>query len=175
MLPYQRLKIFDDALTTQDNALYAELRFEIIHAISRLEGVYDVQQSTKALWLATAENRASDFTCFRRYPVEDFTLKVAQLAAPFVEVEPDRLQLVHIPSRAILDIDIDLLEVLERLGEGHVASMDESRGFLVNIVLFKHQLLAQPTTELYVGTDKGMVQIALGSRPGSVVLKEEVL
>ena len=175
MLPYQRLKIFDDALSTKDNALYAELREEIIHAISKLEGVLDVQRSSKALWLATTENRASDYTCFRRYPVDDFTLRVAQLAAPFVEVEPDHLQLVHIPSNAILDIDIDLLEVLERLGEGYVASMDESRGFLVNIDLFKHQLLAQPTQELYIGTDIGMVQIALGSRPGSVVLKEEVL
>ena len=46
---------------------------------------------------------------------------------------------------------------------------------MIHIVLFKHQLLAQPTKELFVGTDKGMMQIALGRRPGSVVLKEEVL
>src|SRR5258708_10146615 len=175
MLTYQRLKVFNDALATQDNALYSELRNEIIHAISRLEGIYDVQRSARALWLATAEDRTSDFACFRRYPVEDFSLKATQLAVPFVEVEPDRLQLVHIPSRTILDIDIDLLEVLERLGEGYISTMDESRGFLVNIVLFKHQLLAQPTKDLFVGTDKGMVQFALVSRPGSVVLIEEVL
>ena len=175
MLPYQRLKVFNEALTVQDNKLRSDLLNEIIRAISRLEGIDDIGRSSTALWLATTESKVSDFTCYRRYPLEDFILDIAEITAPFVEVEPDHLQLVHTPSHASLDIDIDLLEVLERLGEGYVPSMDEGRGFLVNLVLFKRQLLAQPTKELFVGTDKGMVQIALDRRPGGIALKEEVL
>jgi len=175
MLPYQRLKVFNEALTVQDNKLRSDLLNEIIRAISRLDGIDDIGRSSTALWLATTESKVSDFTCYRRYPLEDFILDVAEITAPFVEVEPDHLQLVHTPSHASLDIDIDLLEVLERLGEGYVPSMDEGRGFLVNIVLFKRQLLAQPTKELFVGTDKGMVQIALDRRLGGIALKEEVL
>jgi hypothetical protein len=46
-----------------------------------------------------------------------------------------------------------VLEVLERLHEGHMPSLEEARGFLVNLRLFKHRLLAEPADELVLVTD----------------------
>ena len=81
--------------------------------------------------------------------------------------------MLHEPSQAALDLDVDLLEVLERLGEGYAPSAEEGRGFLVNLALFKHRLLAQSARELVmVGPDETL-KIALGEAPGSVVLSSE--
>jgi hypothetical protein len=45
-------------------------------------------------------------------------------------------------------VDLDLLEMLERLRQGHVASAEERRGFMLNLMLFKNRLLVEPAREL---------------------------
>lgn len=172
MLPYQRLREFTEALDPANEDGRQALRKEVIRAISMHEGISNGSQAEQALWVATSEQNNGDFRSFRCYSLEDFDLQVAKTEAPYVEIEPDHLRLIHKPSGAYLEIDIDLLEVLERLKEGYMPSMDESRGFLVNLVLFKYQLLAQPATELMVATETGLVKIGLGSTAGSLVLSE---
>ncbi len=174
MLPYQRVREFTRALTGGDEPIHAALRREVISAISLYEGMLDAERAHQALWLATNEQADSEFRSFRRLPVAEFVLRIGQVAAPYVESEPDRLQLLHKPSGVQLDLDLDLLEMLVHLQEGYVSAMDVGRGFLINLALFKRQLLAQPTKELViVANDETMMKISVGALPGSVELSEE--
>lgn len=174
MLPYQRLQEFAAALDPACATARERLLLEVVTAISMHEGITDTERAGQALWLATHDQGNGEFRCFRRFPLHEFALRIAPVVAPYIETEPDRLQLIHEPSGVELDLDVDLLEVLDRLREGYVPAMDVGRGFLINLVLFKHQLLAQPTTELLLTTsDESLMRIAIGEAPGSVVLTEE--
>lgn len=175
MLPYQRLHTFAQAIEDDDGTgARVTLLSELIRAISMYEGITSPERAGQALWLATNDRVVGEFRSYRRFPREEFTLRVASAATPFVEAESDRLQLVHTPSGAKLDLDIDLLEILDRLNDGYVPAATSDRGFLVNLLLFKHQLLAQRTTELLLTLgDDEIVRIAIGAAQGSVALTKE--
>jgi hypothetical protein len=51
--------------------------------------------------------------------------------------------------------------------------MDEERGFLLNLALFKNRLLAMPSSELMILADDQVLRITRGTAPGSVALTEE--
>lgn len=174
MLPYRRLQQFVDALDGSNAHGYSELLEEVVSAISMFEGMTDEARARSALWLATSEADTSEFRTFLRFPLGEFSLTTPRLEGHYVEVAPDRLYLVHAPSNARLAVDIDLLEVLERLREGYMPSIDDGRGILVNLSLFKHQLRAIPARELILWTDNGLLRIERGSgEPGSIALMED--
>ena len=81
------------------------------------------------------------------------------------------MELTH-RDGARLILDVDLLEVLDRLRAGYVPSQDEGRGILVNLALFKQQLLAVPTTELLIIEHDQVLRIGMGARPGLVTLSK---
>lgn len=174
MLPFARIQEFVAALDEGDGAAtaYGNLLAEVVTAISMAEGMLDEERARSALWLATGEDTDGDFRCFRRYPLKDFSLRTLRLEAPYVETQPDRLELRHGPSGARLSLDVDFLEVFERLREGFMPSPAEGRGILVNLSLFTHQLLAEPARELLLWTDEGLLRITSGGgEPGSVALE----
>ncbi len=184
MLPYTRLREFAQALNPKDTGARERLRREVIAAISLYEGMPDATKAGEALWLSSHEGGDADLRGFRRFPLADFTLRIAQREAPYVETEPDRLELIYSRNNPALTLnrsdtslilDLDLVEVLERLGEGYMPSVEEGRGFLVNLALFKNRLLAEPASELVLVADGRMLRIAVGpvrSR-GSIELSEE--
>jgi len=174
MLPYQRLREFAEALESTNGVnARKNLLSEVVRAISMYEGVTDAERADQALWLATNDQAIGEFRSYRRFPRDEFVLRVAPVAAPYIETESDRLQFIHEPSGVGLDLDVDLLEVLDRLRDGYVPAAEADRGFLVNLLLFKHQLLAQPTTELLLTSDEGLMRIAIGATRGSVALTKE--
>jgi hypothetical protein len=175
MLPYERVLEFEQALEPTNVAARDHLRKEVVRAISMYEGVTNPQLAAAGFWLSTMEQGAPGFHCFRRFPPDGFALRIPKIDSRYVEHEPDRLDFVHIQSGAILDIDIDLLEVLERLRDGHVPSQEESSGFLVNLNLFRHRLLAEPSDELFILADETLLRIAVSNEPGRLVMSEERL
>ena len=110
---------------------------------------------------------------FRRLPATDFELRIVRQDLPYVESQPDRLDLVHVPSGTALPVDLDVLALLDRLREGYVPSMDEGRGLLVHIELFLNRLRALRSTELVLVTDDNLWTIS--ARAGGVVELSEVL
>lgn len=153
MLPHSQLMQLETALNPVAVDERGRLLAQLIQAISASEGQFT---RSDALWLATSSVDAStEYRGYRRVPVSEFELRPAQTDARYVEAEPDHLELVHVPSSATLLVDIDLLEVLERLREGAVPSIEESRGILVNLDLFKSQLLATSAQSIYLSTEDG--------------------
>lgn len=172
MLPLTRIQEFVQALS-ETSGSNESLLGEIILAISMSQGMLDEDRACAALWLTTGQDTSSEFRCFRRFPRDDFALRVIRSDAPYVETQPERLELRHGPSGARLVLDIDFLEVLDRLREGFMPSPVEGRGILVNLNLFTHQLLAAPAHELLLWMDDALLRISTGSgEPGSVTLEE---
>jgi len=173
MLPYERLRQFRAALAAEeDRAPRDALRGEVIAAISMSEGVGDAALAGDELWLATRDDNPTGLRSFRRFPEAGFEVRTVDAEMPYIETEADRLELVH-RSGARLTLDIDLLEVLDRLREGYVPTQDEGRGILINLALFKQQLLAVPTEEVVLLDGANVLRIAVGDPPGRIVLSAE--
>jgi len=174
MLPYKRLGEFLAGMHAVDPEDRDQLLGQVITAISMAEGMVDANKARLAVWLATRDDSSPDYRCFRRFPAAEFTLEAARLRIPYVETEPDRLALIHQPSGARLHLDVDLLEVLDRLREGYVPGQDEGQGILINLALFKQQLMAAPSKEILVMThDRDrLLRIGVGHEPGRIVLSE---
>jgi serine/threonine protein kinase len=175
MLPYRRLLDFERALVPEAASERAELATDVLQAISISNGISDASRLSYGLWLATAEVDPGIFPSYRRFPVEDFELRAIAQSAPYMETQPEILDLVHLPTGIDLRLDLDLLETLQRLQEGYMPSPEEARGLLVNLTLFQNRLLSLPTAELVVCADDGDVRIEPGSTPSSVALVEATI
>lgn len=171
MLPYQQLPALLDAMEAVDTKARERLRRRVVRAVSVFEGLPDRQLADDALWVATNDEPSDSFRCFRRFPVEEFELRIQFLPTNFIEYEPDHLELVH-TGGATLDLDVDLVEILDRLEDGYLPTMEEAQGFLINLELFRHRLLAQPAAELLVVQDGRLLVIQVGEELGTVELKE---
>ena len=145
MLPYKRLGQFQDAVA--DPSTRARLKIDLISAISSSEGAVAVGGASTDLRLASGTG-GPGIRAFRQFRADEFELQVPRVRAKYVELEPDSLELVHVASGTSLPVDLDLLEVLEHLRHGHVASTEERRGFMLNLALFKNRLLMEPAREL---------------------------
>lgn len=169
MLPYSQLHRLETALQDTVGRERDRLLLDIIEAISASEGVND---NVGALWVGTTEG-AEEWALrgYRRFAAEEFELIVIPIDVPYVESTADHLELRHQLSGALLTVDLDLIEVLDRLRDGAVPSIDESRGILVNLALFKHQLLAAPMSEIYLKSEESFVKITTASN-GQVRLSE---
>lgn len=169
MLPYTQLRKLEEALVEGSGEVRKQLLQEVIDAISASEGMRVAEGS---LWLATSEGvDDSSLRGYRQFRAEEFELRIAGVNVPYVEYAPDFLELRHNVSGATLTVDVDLIEVLDRLREGAVPSLDESRGILVNLALFKHRLLAAPTSEIHLLGEEGSVRIT-AEAGGRIVLTE---
>ncbi len=192
MLPYHRLRDFQHALGQDAVGERARQNLlpEIIGAISLSEGA-NPHSAQGALWLATNAPQASlstpsPYKCFRRYPIEEFQLRVREQSAFYVEAQSDQLELVHQPQGvpvpgATLTIDLNLLEMLELLREGF-APLSEGAAFSVNLRLFKNRLLAENASELFLSAAQDeaegaqpLLRIARGTKSGSVQLSPVTL
>jgi serine/threonine protein kinase len=161
MLPYAQLRRLEQALGDADRSERDRLLQDIVRAISASEGVHG---SDGALWLATSDDLMDGgLRAYRRFLVNEFEVAIANAEVPYVEFSPDHLELRHSPSGASLVVDLDLIEVLDRLVEGSVPSLDESRGILVNLALFKHRLLAEPASDVYLMGEDGAARISAQS------------
>jgi len=171
MLPYRQLQVLEHALAVDGAEVRAKLLGRVMHALSAAQGMAAAPRGEEVLWLADGDG-SGGVRGFRQFPVTDFRLQIVSRELPYVEVEPDRLELVHVPSGTVLPVDLDVLELLERLREGYVPSVDEGRGLLVHLELFFNRLRAVASSELLLMTDQGLRHIA--AKPGGVVELSEV-
>lgn len=174
MLPYRRLLDFEAALQPEEEDVRSRLKEEVLRALSAWNGITEATKLDEGLWVATADFAPGVFPSYRRFPAEAFELVAVTTLAPYIESQPDALELLHEPSGVRLRLDLDMLEVLQRLQEGYVPSPEEARGLLVNLSLFKNRLLATAAEELFLCLPKGDVRISRGATPGSVALSEGI-
>jgi Protein kinase domain len=176
MLPYKQLPEMERALAPEGGPDRTALRDRLVQALSAAQGMGSPLDHQVALWLATGDagDGSDGLRGFRRFPAGDFELRIAHAAAPYLEAEPDQLELVCQPGRAdsVLPVDLDVLELLDRLREGYMPSVDERRGLLVHIELFFNRLRVLANRELLLVADERLYRIA--AQPGGIIELTEV-
>ncbi len=171
MLPYQQLQTIERALGPDGDSIRSGLRDRLVRALSASQGLVTAPDDMVSLWLA-AGGDTEGVRGYRRFQAADFDIRIVAGSPPYVESEPDRLDLVHTPSGTSLTIDLDVLELLERLHDGYLPSIDEERGLLVHVQLFLNRLRALSTQELLLFTDGGLHRIM--ARPSGAVELTEI-
>lgn len=153
MLPYSMLDMTRRAVSGDEAAL-TDLKRLVLRGINRSEGLGDVED---ALVLRVARDVPGGVRSYRQFPAADFDLRPARTvtANDYVEASPASLELVYRPGgddggrkRPTLRLSLDLVELLGRMADGYAPTTAESRGPLVNLLVFRTLLAHEPYEQL---------------------------
>jgi serine/threonine protein kinase len=126
---------------------------QMLRAINRGEGMRDLGRIQGNLVLGVRHVEKGTIRSYRVFPAQRFELFVPDEAerARFVEHMPRGLVLRYrseVEGKADLIIDLDLFEMLFRLNEGYLLSVDERQGSEMNLAAFKNILSSVPYNEV---------------------------
>ncbi|MEO8286995.1 MAG: protein kinase [Chloroflexota bacterium] len=177
MLPYAHLADFRK-YTQSIRPDFGSLKRMLAEGISLAEGARNNQLAQRYVCLRAGETSKVAIKSFRLFPVEDFKVYVPENGGPFLEYTPDKIVFYHDPrdpslqirgaKRAELVVSLDVLELLFQVQKGFIPSLDDVRGFFVNLVIFRNALSHLPYRQVVLTRDDGQYyEIAL--RGGGVV------
>jgi hypothetical protein len=117
----------------------------LVQAINRGEGVTDPGHFGTALALQVRQLDEATLRSYRLFPRENFGLEVrgGGLRPRFVEYLPAGLVLRYRDQQirdASLDVNLDVFEMLHRLSEGYLPSVEELQGYYLALAVFKNVL-----------------------------------
>ena len=135
----------------------AKLLPSLLVAINRGEGLSTPERIGGNLALQVREVPNGTVRSYRLFSADDFELRIQDHAkdATYVEHMPDGLVLSYQPDEqqaAELVINLDVLELLDRLNRGYRPSTEEKQGFLLNLTVFKNVLGSAPYHEVLLTT-----------------------
>jgi serine/threonine protein kinase len=146
LLPYRHFESFLAAVT--GCVSMAKVRDSLCEAISRASGIVDARLYRHYLCVRTSAGETQDLTVFKRFPHEEFSCRVIQPYAEWMEAVPNALELRHTLSDAHLQVGLDLYEILMRFTEGYSAGAEEQQPFVIDLSQFESRLLNQRASEL---------------------------
>ena len=164
MLPYRTYGEFWRLVAGRaDPGLY---RNRLITGINRGEGLRNPVGGALALRVRVVDR--GTVRSYRLFPADHFRLAIpAQSEHRFVEHMPQALRFVHEPpggQPAELIVDLDVYEMLSRLGDGYRPSLEEQQGHYLSLAVFKNVLSSAPYQEvLLTRTGHDHFRIARGA------------
>ena len=163
MLPYRTYDEFWRLVAGRaDPDLY---RDRLITGVNRGEGLRNPVGGALALRVRVVDR--GTVQSYRLFPADHFRLAIpAQSEHRFVEHMPQALRFVHEPpggQPAELIVDLDVYEMLSRLGDGYRPSLKEQQGHYLSLAVFKNVLSSVPYQEvLLTRTGHDYFRIARG-------------
>ena len=150
MLPYRSYGEFWKLVAGRtDPALY---RDKLLMGINRGEGLRDPRRLGDVLALRVRVVDRGTVQSYRLFPGERFHLVLPTGSEhQFVEHVPQALRLVHESpggQPAELIVDLDVYEMLSRLGDGYRPSLEEQQGRYLSLTVFKNVLSSAPYQEV---------------------------
>ncbi len=129
----------------------------ILRAINRGEGLSDPGRLDGRLALRVREVERGTVRSYRVFPPERFSLAISDSAgsALFIEHMPIGLVLRYrgeAGNEAEIQINLDVFEMLERVGEGYRPSIEEEQGHYLSLAVFKNLLGSEPYQEVLLTT-----------------------
>lgn len=117
----------------------------VIQAINRGEGLIEPDRFGTALALQAHHRDRVTIRSYRVFPGKNFRLEVrgAGHMPRFVEHLPGGLVLSYEDDQikdARLDLNLDVFEMLQRLGDGYLPSAEEMQGYYLSLTVFKNVL-----------------------------------
>lgn len=152
MLPYESIDSFLHAIK-QPGAKSADEVTTILRAINRGEGLSDPARLGNQLALRVRQVDKGTIRSYRLFEGDHFTLRTEQETTthPFLECLPQVLVLLYDSGdghKASLRINLDIYEMLMRLNDGYRPSIEEQKGFLLSLSVFKNLLASVPYKEV---------------------------
>lgn len=147
LLPFRHLERFVRILTHSDPPEASANH--ILLGISRADGV-PLEAVRGGLALRLNESSGGDLIVIKRFSFGEFRTLVESVDLPGVETLPDSIVLEHASGWPRLEIGLDLFEFLMRAADGCLPGPEEQRALAEDIAIFKSQLLARPTQEVFL-------------------------
>lgn len=156
MLPYRSADKLLKLISSPEAAMRALP--DMISAINRGEKLFDPNILGGDLALSVREVERGTVRNYRVFDRRRFHLEIRNIDRPsrFLEQMPDGLNLVYKGehSKAQLEVNLDVFELLERLNDGYRPTVEEVQGFYLRLAVFKNSLAAAPYQEILL-TDTG--------------------
>ncbi|MDP9765555.1 methylation-associated defense system protein kinase MAD6 [Deinococcus enclensis] len=136
----------------------------LLRALNRSEGIINPAMMKGQLALQVREVERGAIRSYRLFPADRMTLRAQDTAdrAKFVEHTPTGLTLDYREDEhsAQLVINLDTLEMLERLNVGYVPSVEEREGRYLSLLAFKNVLASRPYDEVLLAvTDEELYRL----------------
>ena len=169
LVPYDNIDEFMRFMNT-DSDPAGQLKQQIILGISKSENIHDEARGRENICIRTRHDLESRVRAFFTYPSNQFILEreLPPAQAQFVEFLPAALQLLHQERGVRLEISLDLYEMLMRIRDGYVPAAGEMRAFFLNLLMFKKQLLSNPSNRLLL-TDNDYTLYEMSRTPNNGV------
>ncbi len=168
LLPFRYFTKFVRILTQAESA--AESGQQILRGISRADGV-PLEAIRGGLALRLSDNGEGSLIVVKRFSADEFRVVVSVDDLPGVETIPDSIILEHVRGSPKLEIGLDLFEFLMRAADGCLPGPEEQRALAEDISIFKSQLLARPTQEVFL-FELGGARHRVSIRDGALVREE---
>lgn len=147
LIPYRYLVGFLDAVAGRQPL--TEVRDRLLLGISRADSVpLGADNTGLALRLTDASN--GELVVIKKFPPDEFRIRIPTIPAQAVEVLTDYLILEHGSGVPRLVVGLDLFEYLCRSADGSVPGAEEQRALVEDLGIFKNQLLTRPTQEVLI-------------------------
>ena len=134
-----------------------DLLGSLLEGINRGEGLTNPRRLQGSLALQVREVERGTIRSYRLFPGERFSVAVQDQAAGarFVEHLPAALVLRYrseATGDAELNINLDVLEMLQRLNGGYRPTVEEEQGYYLSLAVFKNLLGSAPYQEVLLTT-----------------------
>lgn len=155
MLPYRYARDFAQILLGQQ--LPDQELVQLLTAINRGEGLVDSAVLGTGLALRVRRVERGTIRSYRFFKQERFTISrpdVASTVTRYLETLPAYIALEYrdetVPGRThpLLQVNLDIYEMLRRLGDGYRPSVEELEGFYLALGVFKNALASAPYQEV---------------------------
>jgi len=170
-LPYKYFERYIQFLKTgKDNN--NELRTDIVLAISKSEKIYNEIIGKENVCISSNSLKKSTTKAFYGFTAADFEIVLPDVGnqTKYIEYFPDHIIFRHVDKSASLEVNIDLFEILMRIGEGYVPTSIEIRTFFLNLEMFKRRVLAKRSTKVFLTEDDSNLYLFEKSQSGKLVL-----
>jgi serine/threonine protein kinase len=154
-----------------------EAKQVLIYAINRGEGLHNPHIFNGQLAMQVRRVERGTVKSYRVFPADVFSISVNNGAsqASFIERRPSKLVLSYRGAgglQADLDLNLDLFEMLQRLNEGYIPSVEELQGYYLSLTVFKNVLASAPYQEVLLTTNGRHYQKISRERDGVLVLEQ---
>ena len=168
-MPYDNIAEFMRFINTNSDPT-GHLSSQVILGISKSENIHNEARGRENVCIRTRHDIESRVRAFFTYPSNQFVLErePTPIQAQFVEFLPAALQLIHKERGVRLEISLDLYEMLMRIRAGYVPAAGEMRTFFLNLLMFKKQLMSNPSSRLLI-TDNDYTLYEMTRTPNNEV------
>jgi serine/threonine protein kinase len=161
MLPYRSAALLERIVAPKnvedEKKASGELLNQVLDAISLSEGLRNREIREHYLALKITRVKDARVRSYRLFPKDSFSTKVdkAPGLVDYIEYAPDALDIIAERGVGIarLRLSLDLLEMLELVGNGYRPTASDLQGLFVNLLIFRNELLTTTFDEVLVTTD----------------------